>query len=361
MPNPFYTKIFNAAPFSVARSSAVNQEFASLQTAFDTVDALKANLASPTFTGVATLALGSAALPSIAATGGANTGIWFPAVNTWAVSTSGTERARLTSAGRWLVNTSTELVSRFGGTSYTPRVQQASTTGSDGTSLIAVYANTAGSIPSLALARSRAATIGAHAALLAADQIGSISWAGSDGTQFTEAAKIRVDTPSNVLTDQIFGRMVFMLSNGGTTPATVMTMNPGSVDVAGSLSANSLLANESTVVSGYTAGAGGNFTQTTSLSTAVTVTGGRPTWRVVTFSGDSHPDGATTSFTVNNSLITADTIVLAQFVNGGTRSFRVDVFQSAVGSCLVSITNTTGFSIGGGATIKFALINTSSS
>ena len=42
---------------------------------------------------------GSAALPSVIPTGDANTGVWFPAADTVAVSTGGTERMRIDSAG----------------------------------------------------------------------------------------------------------------------------------------------------------------------------------------------------------------------------------------------------------------------
>jgi len=51
------------------------------------------------FSTVASFAAGTAALPSIVATGDTNTGIWFPAADTFAISTAGTERARITSGG----------------------------------------------------------------------------------------------------------------------------------------------------------------------------------------------------------------------------------------------------------------------
>ena len=49
--------------------------------------------------GVVAVPLGSAALPSITPTGDPNTGIWSPAADTLAVSTGGTERMRIDSAG----------------------------------------------------------------------------------------------------------------------------------------------------------------------------------------------------------------------------------------------------------------------
>ena len=49
--------------------------------------------------GVTTNAAGSAALPSITTTGDTDTGVWFPAANTLAASTGGTERMRIDSSG----------------------------------------------------------------------------------------------------------------------------------------------------------------------------------------------------------------------------------------------------------------------
>ena len=67
----------------------------------------KAALASPAFTGQASFADGTAALPSITNTGDTNTGILFPAADTVAVSTAGTERMRVNSSGNVGINTST--------------------------------------------------------------------------------------------------------------------------------------------------------------------------------------------------------------------------------------------------------------
>lgn len=50
-------------------------------------------------TGVSTFAAGTALLPGITTTGDTNTGIFNPAADTWAVSTGGTERFRVDSAG----------------------------------------------------------------------------------------------------------------------------------------------------------------------------------------------------------------------------------------------------------------------
>lgn len=60
---------------------------------------LKAPLASPAFTGQASFDDGTDAAPSITNTGDLNTGLFFPAADTVAVSTAGTERMRIDSSG----------------------------------------------------------------------------------------------------------------------------------------------------------------------------------------------------------------------------------------------------------------------
>lgn len=55
----------------------------------------------------ATLAAGTAAAPSLTTTGDTNTGVWFPAADTVAVSTGGTERLRIDSSGNVIVTNAT--------------------------------------------------------------------------------------------------------------------------------------------------------------------------------------------------------------------------------------------------------------
>jgi hypothetical protein len=57
--------------------------------------------------GIASFGAGTAALPSVAAFGDLDTGMWFPAANTIAWSTGGSERMRITSGGNLGLGTST--------------------------------------------------------------------------------------------------------------------------------------------------------------------------------------------------------------------------------------------------------------
>jgi hypothetical protein len=58
-----------------------------------------ATVTTLTASGVTTVQAGTALLPSIVPTGDTNTGVWFPAADTVAASTAGTERMRIDSSG----------------------------------------------------------------------------------------------------------------------------------------------------------------------------------------------------------------------------------------------------------------------
>jgi hypothetical protein len=64
---------------------------------------------SPTFTGQVSNAAGSAAAPSITATGDTNTGIYFPAADTVGISTGGTLRVSVDSSGSLVTTGAIEL------------------------------------------------------------------------------------------------------------------------------------------------------------------------------------------------------------------------------------------------------------
>ena len=73
-----------------------------------------------TFTGVSTFPAGTALLPAITTTGDTNTGVWFPAADTVAASTGGTERMRIDSSGNAMIG----LTSINAGTGFTGQSKQ---------------------------------------------------------------------------------------------------------------------------------------------------------------------------------------------------------------------------------------------
>ena len=78
---------------------------------------------------------GSAALPMITPGTDKNTGIWYPANDTWAVSTAGEERIRITSAGNvgiGIIPNSGYKLDIFDATEATFRIRTSNATGNGG-------------------------------------------------------------------------------------------------------------------------------------------------------------------------------------------------------------------------------------
>lgn len=75
--------------------------------------------AGPTLTGVTAFPAGSAAAPSIIPTGDTNTGFWFPAADTIAASTGGTERVRVTALGQVNIGRTTAGIGNNNSTALT--------------------------------------------------------------------------------------------------------------------------------------------------------------------------------------------------------------------------------------------------
>ena len=73
---------------------------------------------------------GTAALPTLIPNGDPNTGLWFPAADTMAVSTAGTERLRITSGGNLLLRQSSNAANTS--VSFDTTVQNALTLDSSG-------------------------------------------------------------------------------------------------------------------------------------------------------------------------------------------------------------------------------------
>lgn len=108
---------------------------------------------------------------------------------------------------------------------------------------------------------------------------------------------------------------------------------------------------------GYSAGAGGDVTQSSSKSTAVTLN--KPTGRITTHNA-ALAGGDRVAFTFNNSKITASTVVVLSHRSGGPANRYLLMAQEiSAGSCVIGITNLTGLSASDAIEINFAVISTS--
>lgn len=105
---------------------------------------------------------------------------------------------------------------------------------------------------------------------------------------------------------------------------------------------------------GYTAGAGGTVTQTTSKSTAVTLN--RPCGTIVTHNA-ALAANTTVSFVVNNNTITSTDVVVINHASGGTLgAYQVWATSIGAGVFTVRVRNISGSSLSEALTLNFAIL-----
>ena len=169
-----------------------------------------------TVNGIGAFGDGAVGTPSIANTGDLNTGFWFPAADTIAASTGGSERARIDSSGRLLVGTSTD-------SGPTALVEVA--VGGQNAAQFGRY--TSSSIPAyVLLTKSRSDTKGSHTIVQNNDGMGAVSFLGSDGTQFVESVRITAEVDGTPGANDMPGRLVFSTTaDGGSSPTERMRIN----------------------------------------------------------------------------------------------------------------------------------------
>lgn len=105
---------------------------------------------------------------------------------------------------------------------------------------------------------------------------------------------------------------------------------------------------------GYATGAGGTVTQATNKSTGVTLN--KPVGQI-TLNNASLADNAEVTFTVTNSVVEANDVVIVNHSSVGTLgSYVVQAHTIAAGSFKISVGNVSGGSLGEAIVISFAVI-----
>lgn len=133
----------------------------------------------------------------------------------------GTERLRIDSAGRTLINTSSSIATEPDAQGYTPALQVVHAPSSAGTNGVSINRFQAGNAfaPPLIFQKSKNDTIGSHTIVANNDELGDISFAGSDGAAFRTAARINVDVDGTPGTSDMPGRIQFSTTaDGAATP-----------------------------------------------------------------------------------------------------------------------------------------------
>jgi hypothetical protein len=177
-------------------------------------------------TGRTSFPLGTAALPALYPGTDTNTGMWSPAADTLAWSTSGVERTRIDSSGRLLVGTSTSatygaagLLQILGSTNAHASIARATDNSAE---------------PTFNLAKARG-SLNTPTIVVSGDSLGRISFVGHDGTDYESiGAWIKAEVDGTPGTNDMPGRLVFSTTLGGATSPTerLRITNSGVLQVA---------------------------------------------------------------------------------------------------------------------------------
>jgi hypothetical protein len=199
----------NTASAIVARDGSGNFSAGTITAALTGAASANVLKAGDTMTGVLAVTAGTAALPAITPSGDPDTGIYSPGADQLAISTNGSEAARIDSSGRLLVGTSTSS-----GNDAT--IQAIGAVG------LQVHRGVAGAQASIInISKSRNTTYGSNTIVQDDDSIGLISFRADDGTDYlSTAASIGAEVDGTPGANDMPGRLVFSTTADGASSPT---------------------------------------------------------------------------------------------------------------------------------------------
>jgi hypothetical protein len=131
---------------------------------------------------------------------------------------AGSEAARIDSSGRLLVGTSAARGNFFNSSSDTA-LQLEGTGGKARMSLVSCF-DSAGASADVILAKQKSGSVGGNTIVASGDTIGTLSYQGSDGTEFVEAANIKAFVDGTPGANDMPGRLVFSTTSDGASSPT---------------------------------------------------------------------------------------------------------------------------------------------
>ena len=168
--------------------------------------------------GIITARSGVSIADSIFHTGDTNTAIRFPAADTFTVETAGSERLRVDSSGRSLLNTNSARTNYFNSTSYGPLLNLEGT-GNSNRVLSFIHNDNSGA-PLLVLGATGGSSAGSNTLIGSSGKFGFLSFQGADGSELVEGAKITGEVDGTPAANDMPGRLVFSTTADGATSPT---------------------------------------------------------------------------------------------------------------------------------------------
>jgi hypothetical protein len=176
---------------------------------------------SPDFGSQNVVTTGTATAASLSPTGSSvpTNGVYLPAANSVAISTNGTQRATIDSSGRLLVGTSTARTN-LDNANGNAVVQIEGTDDISRRLLVVSSSSNSAAGANIILAHQKSGTLGGNTVLADGDQIGSIAFQGSDGTEFVQAVRIACEIDGTPGANDMPGRLVFLTTADGASNPT---------------------------------------------------------------------------------------------------------------------------------------------
>jgi hypothetical protein len=172
-------------------------------------------------------------------TGDLDTAIRFPSSDTVSFETSGTESFRLDSSQRFLKGITTSRGNFANNTSGVDYKFQIEGTGALESTLALVRNSNDAADGGIVIGKTRSASVGGNTVLQAGDDLGSITWAGADGTTLQFGAQITAEVASGVGNDDMPSDLLFFTNAGSTSLTERMRINSSGNLLIGRTSASS--------------------------------------------------------------------------------------------------------------------------
>jgi len=144
----------------------------------------------------------------------------FRATNDLRIDVGSSERLRIDSSGRLLVGLSTARANFYNGSPIAPGFQIEGT-GFTGRMAAIISSNSTGTeAASLILAHQKSGAVGGNTILADGDNVGRVSFQGSDGSEFVEAAHIEAQVDGTPGANDMPGRLIFSTTADGASSPT---------------------------------------------------------------------------------------------------------------------------------------------
>jgi len=169
------------------------------------------------FVGIVTAKSDVSIADKIIHTGDTNTAIRFPAADTFTVETAGSEAIRVDSGGRLVIGSS----GRTAGDVNAQLQVEGTSFATSSLNLISNAGASAGNVSHITLAKSRGSADGSNTIVANGDNLGSIQFAGADGTDINStAALISAAVDGTPGTNDMPGRLMFHTTADGASSST---------------------------------------------------------------------------------------------------------------------------------------------